>query len=157
VDDGVEIHRVYVTDDSGRLTGSLDLVDLLLHHGGEPVAKYVEPLVASVTPLVDQEEVAALFRKYDLVSLPVVDDAGRMIGRIAHDDIVDVLHEEAEEDVLRLAGTDAEELLYRDRAFPIARVRLPWLAVNLLGSLGSAALISMYEPILEQVIIIAAF
>lgn len=157
VDDGVEIHRVYVSDESGRLVGSVDLVDLLLHHGDEPIAKYLQPLIASVTPLVDQEEVAAIFRKYDLVTLPVVDEQGRMIGRIAHDDVVDVLHEEAEEDVLRLAGTDAEELLYKDRALPIARVRLPWLAVNLLGSLMSAALLSMYEPILEQVIVIAAF
>lgn len=157
VDDGYEIHRVYVSDENGRLVGSVDLVDLLLHHGAEPIAKYMQPIVASVTPLVDQEEVAALFRKYDLVSLPVVDEDGRMVGRIAHDDVVDVLHEEAEEDVLRLAGTDAEELLYRDRALPIARVRLPWLAVNLLGSLFSAALLSLYEPVLEQAIVIAAF
>ncbi|MFZ9887290.1 MAG: magnesium transporter [Myxococcota bacterium] len=157
VNDGIEIHRVYVSDQERRLIGSVDLVDLLLHHGDEPIAKYIEPLVARVTPLLDQEEVAALFRKYDLVTLPVVDDDGRMIGRIVHDDIVDVLHEEAEEDVLRLAGTDAEELLYRDRALPIAKVRLPWLAVNLLGSLLSAALLSLYEPVLEQVIIIAVF
>lgn len=157
VDDGVEIHRVYVADERGLLSGYVELVSLLLHHGDEPIAKYIEPIVAKVTPLVDQEEVAALFRKYDLVSLPVVDENGRMLGRIVHDDIVDVLQEEADEDLLRFAGTDAEELLYRDRALPIARVRLPWLAVNLLGSLMSATLISLYEPILTQAIVIAAF
>lgn len=157
VEDGVDVHRVYVHDADQKLVGSVDLVTLLLHDPEEPIAKYTEPLVAAVTPLVDQEEVAALFSKYDIISLPVVDEDGRMLGRIVHDDVVDVLAEEAEEDVLRMGGTDAEELLYRDRALPIARVRLPWLAVNLFGSLLSAALLSLFEPVLEKVIVLASF
>jgi magnesium transporter len=157
VEEGSEVHLVWVNNKSDKLVGSLELVSLLLHAPGEPVAKHMEPLVASVTPFVDQEEVAGIFRKYGIISLPVVDDEGRMIGRILHDDVVDVLAEEAEEDVLRLGGTDAEELLYRDRALPIARVRLPWLAVNLFGSLLSAALLSLFEPVLEKVIVLASF
>lgn len=157
VEEGVEVHRIFVVDREERLLGTLELVDLLLHRGDEPVARFMEPPVATARPLMDQEEVAALFRKYDLVALPVVDDEGRLLGRILHDDIVDVLDEEAEEDVLRMAGTDAEELLYRDRAFAIARVRLPWLLVNLFGSLVSGWLLHLYEPVLAQALLIASF
>jgi magnesium transporter len=155
-EDGVEIHRIYVTDDQQRLSGSIDLVSLLFHDAVEPVAKFVEPLLATVTPLVDQEEVAHLFGKYDLITLPVVDDDGIMLGRIVHDDIVDVLEEEAEEDALRMAGTDAEELLYRDKALSIARVRLPWLAINLVGLLGASVLLKRYGVALEEVWVIVS-
>ena len=156
-DDGYDVLRVYVTTQDGKVTGSINLIDLLLHDDAAPVSKVVEPLVASVTPLVDQEEVAELFRKYDLVVLPVVDDDSKLLGRIVFDDIVDVLTEEHEEDALRQAGTDVEELLYRDRALPIAKVRLPWISVNLFGSLISATLIHAYEPVLQKAILIASF
>lgn len=155
-DDGVDVHRVYVHDDEGRLIGSVELVSLLFHDDKEPLAKFLEPLLATVTPLMDQEEVAHVVKKYDLVTLPVVDDEGRMIGRIVHDDIVDVLEEEAEEDALRMAGTDAEELLYRDKAFSIARVRLPWLLVNLAGLLGASLLLKRYGVALEEVWVIVS-
>jgi magnesium transporter len=151
VDDGVEVHRVYVVDTEDRLVGSVDLVSLLLHDADEPLAKFLEPPLATTTPLVDQEEVAQIFRKYDMITLPVVDEDGRLLGRIVHDDIVDVLDEEAEEDALRMAGTDAEELLYRDKALSIARVRLPWLAVNLVGLLGASLLLKRYGVALEEV------
>lgn len=157
VDEGVEVHKVFVVDRQERLCGTVELVDLLLHHNDEPLAKLMSPPVATATPFLDQEEVVALFRKYDLVALPVVDDQGRLLGRILHDDVVDVLDEEAEEDALRMAGTDVEELLYRDRAFAVARVRLPWLLVNLFGSLVSGWLLHLYEPVLAQAILIASF
>jgi len=156
-EEGVEIYFVWITDKQERLVGMVDMVSLVLHDDATPVAEVMDPIPATVTPLIDQEEVAFLFSKYDLVALPVIDDNDKFIGRILVDDIVDVLEEEAEEDALRQAGTDAEELLYKDRAFPIAKVRLPWIAVNLFGSLISAALLHLYEPVIEQVILIASF
>lgn len=156
-EDGIDVHAVYVVDEQERLIGQVPLVKLLLNRPEKKVVDLVEEPLAKVTPDVDQEEVANLFRKYDLVSVPVVSHDGKMLGRILFDDVVDVVHEEAEEDALRQGGTSVEELLYRDRVLPIARVRLPWLAINLVGSLVSAFLLHMYEPIVEQALIIAAF
>lgn len=160
--EGIDVHRVYVVDDKHRLMGSLSLVDLVLHHGDEPVGKFLEAPLATVTPDVDQEEVAELFKKYDLVVLPVVDPGGRLLGRISFDDIVDVLADEAEEDALLAAGIDTgnadpEEVLYGDAATRIALLRLPWIGVNLIGSLISAALLHLYEPVIEQAVLIASF
>jgi magnesium transporter len=156
-EDGISLHRVYAIDDKDRLVGSAPLMDLLLFDGATPLEKFLSPVIATATPLVDQEEVAQTFRKYDLVTLPVVDEEGRLLGRILHDDVVDVLEEEAEEDALRMAGTDVEELLYRDRVLPIARVRMPWIAVNLVGSLMCAFLLHLYEAVLTQAILLASF
>ncbi len=156
-EEGVDVHVIWVVGDADNLLGYVDLAKLVIHGPTDPIASIVEPVVAEVTPLVDQEEVAAIFVKYDVVSLPVVDDNGAMLGRIMFDDIVDVLTEEADEDALRQAGTDAEELLYRDRAFPIARVRLPWIGINLFGSLISAFLLHLFEPVIVQVVLIASF
>ena len=155
-EEGITLHRVYVVENK-RLTGSVALVDLLLHASKTKVRDFIEPLIATVQPLVDQEEVASIFRKYALVTLPVTDENGVPLGRIVHDDIVEVLDEEAQEDAFRMAGTNVEELLYRNRALPIARVRLPWLAVNLLGSLGCAFLLHLYEDVLAKAILVAAF
>jgi magnesium transporter len=156
-EDGIEVHSVYVVDEHERLVGQIPLVRLLLNRADKKVADLVEEPIARVTPDVDQEEVANLFRKYDLVSLPVVNPDGKLLGRILFDDVVDVVHEEADEDALRQGGTSAEELLYRDKVLPIARVRLPWLGINLVGSMFSAFLLHLYEPVIEQAIIIAAF
>ena len=146
-----DIHRVYVVDSDGRLEGTVDLVKLVVTDDDVPIAEVVEPTEAQVTPLVDQEEVAELFRKYDLVSLPVVDERGLLLGVIQIDDIVDVLQEEADEDALLSAGTDAEELLYRDRAIAIAKVRLPWIGINLLGLICGAMLLRQYGLALSEV------
>lgn len=156
-EDDIAVHGVYVVDEQERLIGQVPLVQLLLNRADKKVIDLAEDPIAKVTTDVDQEEVANLFRKYDLVSLPVVGHDGKLVGRILFDDVVDVVQEEADEDALRQGGTSAEELLYRDQVLPIARVRLPWLGINLVGSLISAFLLHMYEPVIEQAIIIAAF
>jgi magnesium transporter len=157
VEDDVEVLAVWVVDNEGRLRGHVALVDLLLHKATTPVAALMDPDVVSVTALIDQEEVAQLFKKYDLITLPVVDDQDRLIGRIVVDDVVDVLEEEAEEDALRMGGTSSEELYHRQEVVSTARIRLPWLAVALGCSLISATLIKSFEPILERVAIVFAF
>lgn len=157
VEEDIAVHTVYVVDDADCLLGVVDLPKLLLNRRERRLSEIMEPASVRVTPDVDQEQVAALFKKYASVSLPVVDKDGKMLGRILHDDVIDVVVEEAEEDALKQAGTSAEELLYRDRILPIARVRLPWLLINLFGSLVSATLLYLYQPIIEQALILASF
>jgi magnesium transporter len=157
VEDDILVNTVYVVDEEERLTGLVDISKLLLHRGDRKIADLVEAPVAKVLPDVDQEHVARIFKKYGIFSLPVVDKEGRLLGRIVHDDVIDVVVEEAEEDALKQAGTSSEELLYRDRVFAIARVRLPWLIVTLLGSLVSAKLIHIYSGVLDAAIVLASF
>jgi magnesium transporter len=157
VEDDIPVHGVYVVDEEERLVGIVDLAALLLNKTDKKISELMEPPVTKVTPEVDQEQVASLFKKYSVVSLPVVDREGRMLGRILHDDVMHVVVEEAEEDALKQAGTSAEELLYRDRVLPIARVRLPWLVTTLFGSMVSATLIYWYQHIIEQAVILASF
>jgi magnesium transporter len=157
VEDDVEVLVVWVVDGEERLVGYSALADLLLHKSTTPISSIVETDLVTVTPLVDQEEVARLFKKYDLITLPVVDDEGHLLGRIVVDDVVDVLSEEAEEDALRMGGTSAEELVHPEQVLSTARIRLPWLAVALGCSLVSASLLKFFEPLLERVAIVYSF
>jgi magnesium transporter len=91
----------------------------------------------------DQEEVAALFGKYDEFTLPVVDSDGKLVGRITVDDIIDVLEEEASEDIARIAGTIEEEI-GETSPIKISRARLPWLIFALLGQVVNAVIMSVY-------------
>ena len=130
-----EIFFVYVVDDEGRLVGVLNLGALLLFKGDRPIRDLMKTKIHAVNPEEDQESVARIFTRYDLVALPVVDDEGRLLGRILHDDVVDVLQEEADEDIMHMAGATAgePELVYTDQLFRIAGVRLPWLLATLAG------------------------
>jgi magnesium transporter len=130
-----EIFFVYVVDDGNRLVGVLNLGALLLFEGNRPIRDLMKTKIHAVHPDEDQESVARLFKRYDLVALPVVDDDGRLLGRILHDDVVDVLQEEADEDIMRMAGATAREpeLVYTDQLFRIAGMRLPWLLATLAG------------------------
>lgn len=157
VEDDIQVYVVYVVDNEERLAGVVEIARLLLHRGDKKISELVEPTIAKVLPDLDQEQVARLFKKYGIYSLPVVDKEGRLLGRILHDDVIDVVVEEAEEDALKQAGTSSEELLYRDRVFAIARVRLPWLIVTLMGSLVSAKLIHLYSGVLNTAIVLASF
>ena len=130
-----EIFFVYVVDDDDRLVGVLNLGALLLAPNDRPIHDLMKSKIHAVTPDEDQESVARLFQRYDLVALPVVDDGGRLLGRILHDDVVDVLQEEVDEDIMHMAGATAgePELVYTDQLFRIAGVRLPWLLATLVG------------------------
>lgn len=154
VEDDIEILSVWVVDDQKRLIGSLLLVELLLNKETTKVKEIMEKNIAKVTPLVDQEEVASVFKKYDLMVLPVVDGDGKLLGKIVVDDVVDVLSEEAEEDAMRMGGTSSEEMLYRDEIFSTARIRLPWLSVALLCSLVSSVMLRFFEYELKRAVVL---
>jgi magnesium transporter len=113
-----------------------------------------EPVAAHTG--MDQEEVAALFSKYDLLSLPVVDGAGRLVGRITVDDVVDVIEEEASEDIYRLAGLGNEASVHESVRDSVRR-RLPWLIINLGTCILSASVVAFFEGTIRQMAIAAAF
>ncbi len=112
--------------------------------------------VVSVAAKTDQEEVAQLFKKYDLVSLPVIDSRGTLLGRITVDDVVDVLEEEATEDFYKLAGLGQEEPAL-DSPLRTIRRRLPWLGLNLITTTLSAGVIAFFGGTIQSVAIAAAF
>lgn len=148
--------QIYVVDGGGRLVGTLSLGRLLLAKPGMPVSQIMDREVISVPTDMDQEEVAALVRKYDLVAVPAVDSLGRLVGSISVDDVVDVIQEEASEDVARMAGTtDAE--IGEESVVRVSRIRLPWLVIGLFGGCVSALLMSRFEHSLNTVLALAFF
>jgi magnesium transporter len=155
-DEVEEIHNVYITDRSGKLKGVLPLGTLLLAKSGTRVDQIMEPDVVSVSADLDQEDVAKIFMKYDLLAIPVIDSAGRLVGRITVDDIMDVIHDEAEEDITLMAGTRDEEI-HEDSTLRVSWIRLPWLVIGALGGLASASVMSLYSFSLEKVLALAFF
>ena len=151
-----DIHNVYVVDETQRLVGIMPLRSLILSPGGAAVESVMQPDPIVAHTGMDQEEVAGLFSKYDLLALPVVDAAGRIVGRITIDDAVDVIEEEASEDIYRLAGlgNDASVL---ESPWQSVRRRLPWLIVNLATALFAASVVAFFEGTIQRVAIAAAF
>jgi len=150
-----DIHNVLVVDHRFHLLGVLPLSRLILARAGETVDAVMDRQVVSVTVDTDQEEVARLFRKYDLVSLPVTDPRGALLGRITVDDVVDVLEEEANEDFSKLSGLGEEEPLF-DSPMRAIRRRLPWLGLNLLTTSLSASVIGLFQGTIQSMALAAA-
>jgi magnesium transporter len=148
--------ELYVVDDHRHLVGVVPLRRLLTAAPSTPVWAIREPGVVSVTADTDQEEVARVVAKYDLVAVPVVDGERRLLGTISVEDVIDVLGEEASEDIFRLAGSDAAEL---ERRSPprIALLRLPWILATLVIELLAGLVIHHYDRTLAQVILLASF
>jgi magnesium transporter len=143
-EDVEEVYAVYVVDDNGLLLGSLSLMKLLTTSTKTQISEIYDSKIRSVTTTEDAEEVALLMQKYDLVSLPVTDDLGHLLGRITLDDVVDVITEEAEKDY-NLASGLTEEVEDSDSLFTITKIRLPWLVVGLVGGLAVAAIVGLNE------------
>src|SRR5438132_6779915 len=121
---------VYAVDDHQHLIGRLPLSRRLLADPRSLLLGLLEEDVVSVNATMDKEEVARLVAKYDLVTVPVVDDQNRLVGTISVDDVIDIVQEEASEDIFRMAGSDAAEL---ERRSPrqVAMLRLPWVLLTL--------------------------
>ena len=151
-----DIHNVFVVDHRFHLLGVLPLSRLILARAGETVDAVMEREVISVTVETDQEEVAQLFRKYDLVSLPVTDPRGALLGRITVDDVVDVLQQEASEDLSKLSGLGQDEPIF-DTPLRTIRRRLPWLGFNLVTTSLSASVIGLFEGTIQTMALAAAF
>jgi len=155
-DELAEMHFVFVTDEHEHLVGRLPLIRLLLAPPATPVREAMEsdPLYVGVD--LDQEEVAQFMMTHDLISLPVVDHRHRLVGRITADDVLDVLEEEATEDISRMAGVSVNEFGESSPA-RIARSRLPWLLGALVGELGSILVLRHFSIGLEGMVALAFF
>ncbi len=150
------LYYLWVVDVSGVLVGVISLKDLVLEPGVRKVSEIMNREVISVHVNTDQEEVVQLVKKYDLVNIPVVDESNRLVGRITHDDIIDVIEEETDEDISRMAGVIDEEIA-EESALRISRARLPWLIAGLFGGLLAAVVINKFESSLEKVIALSFF
>ena len=157
-DDVEEFHGIYVTDSSDRLLGIIPLQKLILASPSSSSEAVMEELEITVTPYIDQEEVANIFKKYDLVTLPVISEDGTLLGRITADDIIDVISEEAEEDIYQFAGLKEHLHPIYTPTYERIMVRSPWLLLTLVGELLIAlVIIKVFEPTLAKVAILAAF
>ncbi|MBP7147827.1 MAG: magnesium transporter [Acidobacteria bacterium] len=147
---------LYVVDDRNHLVGVLSLRELLLHPPETPLKEIMNTDLITVRTDTDQEEVARVTAKYDLMAMPVVDQNGRLAGMVTIDDVVDVLREEATEDILRIAGTSEEERIEPSIGKSV-RMRSPWLLATFLGGLAASVVINGYAGTLQQMVGLAAF
>ncbi|MBW2595458.1 MAG: magnesium transporter [Deltaproteobacteria bacterium] len=150
------VYNVFVVDSDEKLVGTIPLQKLITSGRTSPVIEAVDKAIPNVNVDVDQEEVARMFEKYDLVDLPVVDNEGHLLGRITVDDIVDVIEEETSEDIYRIAGLDEDDNIFNEPVQSVKK-RLPWLYLNLLTALASVLVISFFENTIQMVIALAVF
>jgi magnesium transporter len=150
------VNYLYLTDPSQVLAGVISLRQLMLADPEQPISEYMERDVIRVHLHDDQEEVAQLVMKYDLLALPVVDDSGVLKGIVTVDDILDVLEEEATEDMFGMAGLDPDEA-EEESATRSAMRRLPWLLATLFGACLSGWVLRAYSPTLDRVVALVIF
>ncbi len=143
------VHSIYVVDDEEKLKGRLSLKDLLTASTTTHIRDVYIPKVDSVNVNEKPEEVAKIMQKYDLEAIPVVDEIGRLVGRITIDDIVDVIRDEAEKDYQLAAGI-SQDVEADDSIWELTRARLPWLILGLLGGLGAAAIMGGFEEMISK-------
>ncbi len=152
------IYTVYVVDASRRLEGILSLRELLVADDEELIANLMTTEFIAVSTLDDQEEVAAVFKKYDFLALPVVDKENRLVGIITIDDIVDVIEDEATEDFHKMGALQKSNIEYMDASIPVlARQRITWLLVLMVSATFTGNIIRHFEDILQSIVLLAAF
>jgi magnesium transporter len=148
-----EFTEVYVVDPKFHFLGTVPLDRLLRSKRPTRIEEIISEAKHSVEATDDQEDVARLFERYNLLSVGVVDEAERLVGVITIDDIVDIIEEEADEDIKRLAGVGDEEI--SEGVFSIVRLRTSWLLVNLVTAFLSASVISLFAATIERIAILA--
>ncbi|MCP3978527.1 MAG: magnesium transporter [bacterium] len=147
---------LYVVDARQHLVGVLSLRELLLHPPGTRLGQFMNTDLITVRADADQEVAAQMAAKYDLLGLPVVDDQGRLVGMVTIDDVVDVLRQEATEDIFKMAGTSEEERI-EPSILKSARIRSPWLLATFLGGVVASFVIGSHDESLSAIWGLAAF
>ena len=147
---------LYVVDDYGKLVGVSSLRQLVVVSPETPLKEFMTTDVFSVQTDMDQEEVARLVARYDILAVPVVDGSNRLMGIVTVDDVIDILRKEATEDILKMAGA-GEEFVETKSIFKSTRIRLPWLFASCLGGLFAFFIIGEYESTLSKIAYLAAF
>jgi len=148
------IYYAYVTDDNRKLLQVISLRQLLFSIPDVLIKEIASDRVLKVHTETPQEEVANLMKRYDLLAVPVVDREDRLVGIITIDDVVDILEEEATEDIQKLAGAGGDEEALSSPAVTL-RKRLPWLLINIGLYIGAASAIAPFQKVIEQVSVLA--
>ncbi len=149
--------NIFVVNSHNQVVGQLSLRRLILSNPDDTVSEVMDISVRLIPVDMDQEDVARMFQKYDIISAPVVEADGSLVGRITIDDIIDIIEEEISEDVLRMAGTHEDELVYGDQIWKISRFRLPWLLTTLVGGLLTGYLLWLFKVALADAIVLITF
>lgn len=149
-------YYIYVLDDREALKGIVSLRELVTSTFETKIKDVMSTQVKSIPLSMDQEEVAHKFEKYGFLTMPVVDDEGKMMGVITVDDIIEILREEDTEDIHRLAGIDAEESV---AGTPLQSIksRLPWLFINLITAMIASSTVNLFQDTISKVVILASF
>ncbi len=156
LDSDADVHFIFVVDQANVLRGQVTMRQMLLAEPGQTMAELKSPPPLVVRVDEDQEQVAQNFQKYDVQVAPVIDARGRLLGRITFDDIMDVVHEEIDQDFYRLAGSSAEEV-YSSGPVKIATLRLPWLLFNLGAGFITSAILSYFEVSFTSLLALVPF
>lgn len=147
---------LYVVDEYGKLVGVCSLRELVVVSPDTPLKDFMTTDVFSVQTDMDQEEVARLVARYDILAVPVTDRSHRLVGIVTVDDVIDIMREEATEDILKMAGAGAEYVETKS-VFKSMRIRLPWLFASCIGGLVAFMVIGQFEDSLKKFTYLAAF
>ena len=156
-DDVEMVFYAYIENEGGQLVGVTSLRQLLLNPPSSVLGDIMNPDVIALAPETDQEEVARIASRYDLLAVPIVDDTRKFLGIVTIDDVLDVLEEEAAQDLLRMAGVDEEYDPAGVSVLRAARQRLTWLIVTTIGGIGLAEVIGTFRQSLQDNAMLAAF
>lgn len=148
-----DFYDIYVTDPKHIPIGTISISKLIRSQRNVQIQDIMRSDIKTINALTDQEEVAYMFRQYGLASIPVVGDNKRLIGTIFVDDIVDVMNEEAEEDIMRMGGVYEDDL--HAAFWSSAKRRFPWLMINLLTAILASYVIGLFEGTIEQIVALA--
>lgn len=151
-----EMNYVYVTELDGRLTGVVSFRDLVFARPLTSLAEVMVPNPVAVGPETDREEVAELIQRYGLLALPVVDEAGVLLGIVTIDDVIEAVQREASEDIAAMVGAGVEETIYTTWYQSVLH-RLPWTVFNLASAFFVALVVSRFEPVIGRIAVLAAY
>ena len=147
--------QVFVIDREERLMGTLPVDRILTHYPEDAVKDVMLTEVLRLSPLEDVSDAAQAFERYDLVSAPVVDEAGRLVGRLTVNEVVDVIREESDEEAYGAVGLDDDQDIF-DSVWSSAKARWVWLGVNLFTAFSASRVISAFDGTIEKVVALAA-
>jgi magnesium transporter len=151
-----DFYQVFVVDTENHLMGTLPFKDLVISRPERPVRAFMTDADIFVTPELDQEEVARLMARYNMPSMPVVDEGGHLLGRVTFDDVIDVVEAETTEDLLKFGGVSPDEELAAGWETAV-RSRLPWLSVNLLTAFLAGGVVYSFQHTIQRTLALAVW
>lgn len=151
------VFYIYIVRENNQLTGVLSLRELLMHPPYRQLKNIMNSKVISVTPETDQEEVAHIVSRYNILAVPVKNHAGKLLGIVTVDDVIDVIRKEATEDFFQMAGAGKDDEILMKSIRSNAITRAPWLCASWVGGVISASIIALFSGELQKYVILASF